>query len=188
MKNKYLLQCVLVLLLAGTFEHSHAQKWYTKSGKISFHSKASLEEIKAVNNSVTAVLDTKNGALQFSVLMRGFEFPKALMQEHFNENYVESHKFPKATFSGSIQNVNSIQYGVAGVYPATVKGNLSIHGITQPIETEGKLQVSGSGVKLIAEFPVTLATYKISIPTLVANKIAETVSVIVDCDLNNMLN
>src|SRR5687768_1126030 len=93
-------------------------KYYTKSGRIQFESKAPLEDIEAVNRSVTCVLDSKTGNVQFAVIMRGFEFKKALMQEHFNENYIESHKFPRAEFKGQLLNNNEINYAQDGVYPA----------------------------------------------------------------------
>lgn len=97
--SKQIIYSVIVIAMLGIKANIiQAQKLYTKAGKISFHSKAPLEEIKAVNKSVTAILDTKTGMLQFSVLIKGFEFEKALMQEHFNENYMESDKYPKATF------------------------------------------------------------------------------------------
>src|SRR4051812_42180218 len=85
-------------------------KFFTKNGKLSFYSKAPLEDIEATNNAVTAVLDAKSGDLQFAVLMKGFEFQKALMEEHFNENYAESDKFPKAVFKGVVMNNNAINY------------------------------------------------------------------------------
>src|SRR5690349_23750589 len=93
----------IILFVGSTFVHAQ-DKFFTKSGQVTFSSKTSLENIEAHNKSVTCVLDVKTGNLQFAVLMKGFEFEKALMQEHFNENYVESHKYPKAEFKGQIVN------------------------------------------------------------------------------------
>src|SRR5687767_3645741 len=101
-------------------------KFYTKTGKITFFSSTSLEDIQAINKSVTALLNATNGDIQISMLMKGFEFKKALMQEHFNEDYIESDKFPKAGFKGQITNNSSINYAVNGSYPATVSGQLTI--------------------------------------------------------------
>jgi hypothetical protein len=92
MNYKFLLAFLPVFILSVTAATNiaHAQKAYTKNGEINFSSKAPMEKIEAVNKSVTSILDTKTGEVQFSVLMQGFEFEKALMQEHFNEDYVES--------------------------------------------------------------------------------------------------
>src|SRR5215213_2418754 len=87
----------LVFAVSGVFAQD---KFFTKTGKISFYSKATIENIEANNRSVTAVLDAKTGNIQFSALVKGFEFDKALMQQHFNENYLESTKYPQASFKG----------------------------------------------------------------------------------------
>jgi YceI-like domain. len=116
MKKQFLLAFVA---LTGFLSATAQDKYFTKSGKISFYSKSSLENIEAHNKSVTCVLDTKTGNLQFAILMKGFEFEKALMQEHFNENYVESHKFPKADFKGQVTNNAMINYAKDGSYPVT---------------------------------------------------------------------
>ena len=101
----------IVLGLVFTAAGAVAQdKYFTKTGKISFYSKATLENIEAHNRSVTAVLDSKTGNVQFSVSIKGFEFEKALMQEHFNENYMESTTYPKAKFKGKIDNISSVNF------------------------------------------------------------------------------
>src|SRR6476660_2277060 len=111
---------ILALLLTSV---SFAQgKYYTKTGKISFYSKAPLEEIEGKNKTVTAVLDSKSGAMQFAVEMKGFEFQKQLMQQHFNENYVESDKYPKAEFKGQVQNISSVDFTKEGTYNVSVNG------------------------------------------------------------------
>ena len=102
-------------------------KYFTKTGKISFFSKAIIENIEAHNRSVTCVLDTKTGNVQFSVPIKGFEFEKALMQEHFNENYLESDKYPRGEFKGQIVNNSEIDYTKDGVFQGKVKGKLTIH-------------------------------------------------------------
>src|SRR5205823_7354571 len=110
----------------------HAQdKFFTKSGKIAFFSSASLEDIEAHNKTSSVLLDSKTGIIQFSVLMKSFEFEKALMQEHFNSDYVESDKYPKAEFKGTITNNASINYNKDGTYPAKIKGLLTLHGISK---------------------------------------------------------
>lgn len=164
---------------------SSAQMYFTKSGKINFDatSNGSPERVEGVNRTVTCVLDTKTGNLQFAVPMKGFEFEKALMQEHFNENYVESNKFPKAEFKGAVINNNEIKYTTDGIYNARVSGKLTIHGITKDVQTEGKLVVKGDKINTEAAFKVLLADYNISIPGLVADKVSKTAVVSISCSL-----
>lgn len=178
----------IIMLVAASFMLvsilSAQDKYYTKVGKINFKSKATLENIEALNKSVTAVLDTKTGNLQFAVLMKGFEFEKALMQEHFNENYVESHKYPKAEFKGAVTNNGEVNYSKDGTYKAKVKGQLTIHGETKDVETDGTIQVKGGKILADAVFGVALADYKIEIPKLVKDNIAKIVTIEVDCTLD----
>src|SRR4051812_12658543 len=118
--NKYTIMIktgFLVLTLMISTQVLIAQdRFFTKTGRISFYSKAPLEDIEAHNNSVTAVLDSKTGNLQFAVQMKGFEFEKALMEEHFNENYAQTDTYPRAEFKGSVVNNSSINYGKDGEY------------------------------------------------------------------------
>jgi polyisoprenoid-binding protein YceI len=164
-----------------------AQRFYTKTGKVNFFSKAPLENIEAENATATAILNTKDGKVQFSILIKGFEFQKALMQEHFNENYLESSKYPKSMFDGQVVNNADINYGTDGNYIATIKGMLTIHGVTKEIETTGSINVANGIPTLIANFPITLSDYKISIPSVVKDKISSTVKITVNCVLNNSL-
>lgn len=159
------------------------EKYFTKTGKIEFYSKAPLEDIEARNKTVAAILDTKSGALQFSVLMKGFEFEKALMQEHFNENYVESGKFPKAEFRGGVVNNGAINYTRDGAYPATVKGKLTLHGVTRDVETAGTITVAGGKIDAHSVFTVLLSDHQISIPAVVKDKISNSIRIAVDCKL-----
>ena len=159
------------------------EKYFTKTGKIDFFSKASLEDIEAKNKTVTAVLDSKTGAVQFAVQMKGFEFEKQLMQQHFNENYVESDKYPRAEFKGSITNNSEINYKKDGTYPAKVKGKMTIHGVTNDVETTGKVKVSGGKVEIESVFNLLLSDYKISIPAVVKDKISNSIRITVDCKL-----
>ena len=177
-----------LVVLAGivflSFSSLKAQdKYFTKSGKIVFSSKTSLENIEGRNKSVTCVLDTKSGNLQFAVLMKGFEFEKAMMEEHFNENYIESDKFPKAEFKGSIEGNDKVNYAKDGSYPVKVKGKLTIHGETKDVETDGKLTIQGGKINAVADFSVLLADYKISIPGLVADKVSKIAKISVTCAL-----
>lgn len=175
---------VLLLSALALSTTLHAQdKYFTKSGKVQFYSKAPMEEIEARNKTAAAILDTKTGALQFSVLMKSFEFEKALMQEHFNENYVESDKFPKADFKGTIVNNSAINYSKDGQYTAQIKGKLTIHGVTKDVETTGTIKVTGGKIEAASAFGISLSDYQISIPSVVKDKIANNVKITVDCNL-----
>ena len=175
---------IVLLALVMAFTLSQAQdKYYTKTGKINFYSQAPLEDIEAKNKTVTAVIDSKTGALQFAVQIKGFEFEKKLMQQHFNENYVESDKFPKAEFKGTITNNSSINYSKNGTYTAKVKGKLTIHGVTKNVETTGTIKVTDEKIDASSNFKVLLSDYKIKIPAVVKDKVSNTIKITVDCQL-----
>jgi polyisoprenoid-binding protein YceI len=180
----------LTLIIGCLFLYSvtaNAQgKFYTKTGKISFFSTTSVEDIEAINKSVVALLDSKSGDLQFAVLMKGFEFKKALMQEHFNKDYVESDKFPKAEFKGQITNNSEINYTTNGTYNAKAKGKLTIHGVTKDIETSGTITVKDGKVILHAVFTALVADYNITVPKLYRDNISKSIKVTVDCTLGGM--
>jgi len=175
------------IMMAGAFVLAltavSQDKYFTKTGKIEFYSKAPMEDIEAKNKTVAAVLDTKTGAIQFSVLMKSFEFEKALMQEHFNENYVESGKYPKGEFRGTITNNSSINYAKDGSYPATVRGKMTIHGVTRDVETNGTVKVEGGKVTATSSFNIQLSDYGIKIPSVVKDKISNSIKITVDCKM-----
>ena len=184
MKKRVLFLIAVSFLMIGILKAQ--QKYFTKSGSIEFYSHATVEDIKATNNSAVAVLDTKNGNIQFSVLMKGFQFKKALMQEHFNENYVESSKYPKSTFKGTITNNSDIKYSVAGNYTAKVKGKLTIHGVTREIETTGTIKVGADRINASSTFNIRLADYNIEIPALVKENISETIQIKINTVLETL--
>ncbi len=186
MKNYFVLAAALMLFAVS----ASAQKFFTKSGKIEFDAttSSSPEKIEGVNKTATCVLDSKSGALQFSVLMKGFAFERALMEEHFNENYVESNKFPRAEFKGTVANNDAVNYTKDGTYNVTVKGKLTLHGVTKDVETTGKLTVQGGKISATASFPVLLADYDVTIPGLVADKVAKTAKIGVTCALEPLKN
>ena len=123
--NKNVFLIILIVILFSSAINAQ-EKFYTKAGKISLFSATSMENINAVNKTVVCLLNTKTGDLQFAVLIKGFEFKKALMQEDFNRDYVESSKFPKSEFKGQITNNAVVNYTVNGKYNAEVKGKLSL--------------------------------------------------------------
>lgn len=167
---------VLFLSIAAAAQ----ERVLTKTGKISFYSKTPMEDIEAHNKNAVSVLDKTTGQLEFSVLMKGFEFRKALMQEHFNENYVESDKFPKATFKGKITDLSKINFSKNGTYTVPVTGNLTIHGETNEITTNAVITVQDGVLNSSAEFSVRPEEYKISIPGLVREKISKSLRITVN--------
>jgi polyisoprenoid-binding protein YceI len=181
MKNKILFTLCLILLLSV----SQAQdKFYSKNAKVNFYSETPLEDIEAKNKSAVAVLDSKSGAIQFSVLIKGFEFKNEEMQEHFNEDFMESDKFPRSEFKGQIVNNVSVNYKKHGTYNVQVKGMLTIHGIAKEVVSNGTVKVDNDGLKANSSFNITLADYGIKISKLVGDKIAKTIKITVDTKLD----
>jgi len=157
------------------------QLFMTRNGFIGFYSKTSMEDIEAENNQVYAVIDPVKKNLAFTLLMKGFIFRKELMQTHFNENYVESDKYPKASFTGTFSGELSPEK--KGSYPVTVKGNLTIHNVTRSIEAPGKFDVTDGKLTGSADFTVKPEDFDIRIPSIVRDKISEliTIHVKVEC-------
>jgi polyisoprenoid-binding protein YceI len=169
---------LLFLLTASII--SQAQKIYqTKSGKIKFFSTTPVEDIEATNSQVDAKLAT-NGQMVFQVAIRGFRFDNSLMEEHFNENYMDSKKFPKAVFMGNIIEINSVDFTKDGTYKVTVKGNLEIHGVKKEITAPGTITIKGGKINSKSVFKITVTDYGIK-GGLIGQKIASTVEVTVDC-------
>lgn len=164
-----------------------AQKLYTKNGSVSFFSKTSLENIKADNNQVMSVLNTQTGDIQFSLLIKSFHFEKALMEEHFNENYMESEKFPKATFKGTITDLSRVSFTTDGIYTVAVSGDMTIHGVTKKATTTGSIVVKAGKISASAKFPVKLSEYNVSIPNLVKDNIAESVEVTLNSNFDQKM-
>lgn len=182
MKSKYFITTLSLLLSFSVF----GQRYITKTGHIWFHSDAPLETIEAHNNQVNAAMDIKSGAIVFKVLMKSFVFEKALMQEHFNENYVESTKYPSATFQGKITNIDQINLTKPGTYDAEISGELTIHNVTNKITEKGTFEVTPELIHGKSKFSIHIADYNISIPEVVAGKIAEVVDIYVDIQMKEL--
>ncbi len=145
-----------------------------------------MEDIKANNESVTYIIDWATGEIQISALQTNFKFEKALMQEHYNENYVESTKFPKATFKGKIENVGAINIKKDGTYTANVSGALDIHGVSKNYTTKATFKVSGGHVVAETKFNVKCADHKIKIEANLKNNISESIEVSAKADLTEL--
>lgn len=178
----YLKTIIVFLLSLSFFSGTFAQKYFSKTGKISFYSSTPIENIEAESNSAATVFDVPSGKIQWSVLIKSFEFEKALMQEHFNENYMESSKFPKAKFDGEIVNMDAVALDKEGSYETMVKGTLEIHGVSNEIETPVTFKVDRNGVNGQTVFKVLVADYGIEIPAVVRENIAKEIEITVNAD------
>lgn len=161
---------------------THAQdKYGSRDGGITFFSEAPLENITAVTHKAASVLIPATGEIQFSALIKAFEFEKALMQEHFNENYMESSTFPKAIFKGRLVPKDGDDLTKPGTYDVGVEGTITIHGVEKPLSTSATLVVAKDGsITAKSEFNVKPEDHDIAIPGVVRGKIAESIKVSVD--------
>lgn len=173
-----------IILLSTTL--TNAQKYMTKGGAIKFSSETPMEKIEALNRQVNSALDFSTGNFVFKVLIRGFEFEKALMQEHFNENYMESEKFPNSTFNGKITNIKDVNLGKDGFYKVVVEGDLLMHGVTNKVKVNGTLEIKDGKVLGKATFNVSPKDYNIAIPKAVIKNISEAIQVDVNVSLDKL--
>jgi polyisoprenoid-binding protein YceI len=173
MRKNLLLLAFLVLVLSGKAQN----RYFTRQGNISFFSEAPIENIEAHNNQVSSFVNFDTGEMAFSVPMKAFTFRKSLMQTHFNENYVESDKYPRSTFKGTIENIKSINIQQNGLYQVQVSGQLTIHGVTQPVKADGTLEVNNGKVIGRSLFTVTPEQFEIEIPLLVRAHIAKIIRI-----------
>ncbi len=163
-----------------------AQKFFTRNGHLGFFSKTNMEDIKANNEGVTYIMDLTSGEINISALQTNFQFEKALMQEHYNENYVESSKFPKAIFKGKIDDMSKVNFKMEGVYNAKVSGNLEIHGVSKPYTVDAVFTVGGGHVIAETNFKVKCADHNIKIEASLKNNIAESIEVNAKADMTEL--
>ena len=154
---------------------SFAQKVISTNSSTKFFSSATLEDITATTTKGKSVVDLSNGKIGFSIPIKSFEFAKSLMQEHFNEKYLESEKFPKATFSGQIENWENNM----SIEKAVASGSLTIHGVSKELKSEGSVMFTKSKLVITAKFNVRLEDFDVEVPSLMFQKIAEVVEVTV---------
>lgn len=167
---------ILISLYCTIPSPVQGQKYYSKDAKVSFYSKAPLEDIEAHNYKGACIIEQATGKVSFSILMKGFEFEKGLMQDHFNENYVESHKFPKATFTGIIKGKLPLLME-DGKQIWKVEGSLLLHGITKPLLADVKVSITKGLVLVESAFKINITDFGITIPSVVTDKINEWVQI-----------
>lgn len=179
---KQIFSTFLVLVLAAS--SVHAQKYATRSGEIYFKSNGTIDDgVEATNDQVGVVLDASSGAVAFQVLIKSFRFEKALMEEHFNENYLESDEFPKSIFKGAIDNFESLDLSKDGTHEVSLSGTLTLHGVTQEVTQPGSLTKKGNEISMVTHMKIPLDDYNIEIPSVVREKIAEVIDVDIDVAL-----
>jgi polyisoprenoid-binding protein YceI len=165
---------IIIILFAWMSVYNQGQDLYTcKNANISLFSSAPLEDIAANTSTGTSVYNATTGELVFSVNISSFRFKKSLMQEHFNSDYMESDKYPKATFKGKIQQ--PIDVTKNGSYPVTVSGELDVHGVKQTRIIPGTITINNGNITMASEFMVKCVDHRIDIPKLVFHNIAETI-------------
>lgn len=178
MKYNIIFICTLFFFSAQLKAQS---KYITRTGTVSFFSSTSAENIDATNNEAFSLVDITKGEVAFQVLITGFKFKKALMEEHFNENYMESTKYPKATFQGTIADLNKVNFKNNGSYTINVTGDFTMHGVTNKVTIPATINIQGGKLNATSKFDVRLADYKIKVPSLVSKTVAESVAVSVTC-------
>ena len=165
---------ILMILLHSNLD---AQKYYAKDAQITFSSKAPLETIEAINNKALTVMDLDANKIEWSVLIKGFQFEKALMEEHFNENYLESSKYPKALFKGKLQDDTVLRNLTEGVFEILYSGDLTIHNVTRPVSGTATFTIVSGSISVAEELSILCEDYDIDIPKLVRDNIAKQVDI-----------
>ncbi len=165
---------VLLVAILSTLS-GFSQVIKTTATEVSFFSKSPVEDIEAVNKKMTAAINVDTKMIAFSVPIRGFVFDKSLMQEHFNENYMESAKYPSGTFKGKINE--AIDFKVNGTYKVTTTGTFVLHGVSKPRTFEGTLTIQNGVVTLVSAFKVKLVDHDIERPSILLQNIAEVIDV-----------
>lgn len=174
--NKLLL--ILLGIIFSQLTLTAQDVFISKEGKVTFFSSAPLEDIEAINLNPNSILNTSSREIAFIIPIRSFRFQKKLMEEHFNEKYMESDKFPQALYKGKI--IEEIKWKTDGKYDVSSEGIISIHGVDKKIVLPGIIHIDGKNIRLESAFNLAVADYNISIPSLLFQNIADTVQVKVD--------
>ena len=184
--KKTSLLAALFIMAAGL--QLSAQKYITKEGEIAIFSQTQLFTIEALDKKVGSLLNAETGDLVASTLVRSFKFHEALVEEHFNENYMDSEKFPKSQFKGKITNIKDVDFKKDGTYKVNIKGDLTIHGQTNPAEVPGTITIKAGKVIGKTEFIVSLAAYKIKIEEAYKSHIKDDIKLTVNFEYSLAAN
>ena len=173
---------ILLVALFGYVANTSAQKYITKTGQIEIFSETPVFTIEAVNKKVASILNIETGEVVVSTLVRSFDFEEALVEEHFNENYIESHKFPKSTFKGKIKNLDAINFSKDGVYPFQIVGDLTIHGVTKNVTQDGSFTIADGKINAKIDFIVSLQAYEVKVEKAYKDAIKDEIELEMDFD------
>ncbi len=173
---------LLILIIIPVRSRSQSNILVSRTAQVSFFSSAPLEDIQGISTLGASAINISTGDIIFKVRINTFQFEKKLMQEHFNENYMESEKYPTSEFKGKISDVAKLRK--EGRYVNLVSGTLNIHGVTKRYETSVEFLVKGGEITAKASFPIKLADHQIKIPSVAWKKIAETVKVNLSADFS----
>ena len=176
----------LILIIVGFFLVNSliAQRYYTKTGNVTFDASSTLVDVIGINKTTISVFDATTGQFQFSTNIKEYHFRQSLMEDHFNENYMESEKYTKSTFTGTITNITSVNFKKDGNYPVNVKGVLEIHNVKKNVETNGTFTIVNGVITANANFNVALRDYNIDVPGVVVDAISDIAKVKVICEYN----
>jgi polyisoprenoid-binding protein YceI len=172
MKNKLL---VLLFCLCSGAAFSQQNQWICKKGETGFFSETVIENISAQNKNVVSIIDIAKREIAVRMNLTDFKFQNHLMEEHFNENYVESEKYPVSTFKGKIQE--GIDWGRNGTYDISARGALSLHGVTKDMLLKGKVSISNGQIILLSNMDIVLKEFNIEVPSLLITKVSEVIAV-----------
>lgn len=182
MKNLMFIFAIIICLIKVS--NAQTDRFATLNGNIQFYSKTPLEDIKAENKQVQAMLNTTSYDIVFKVVMKNFRFAKAAMQEHFNgKQFLDTEKFPNASFEGKIVNTNQVDFSKPGKYNAEVEGKLTIRGVTKSIKEKGIIEVESNQIKLASTFYIQLSDYEVKIPSNYVNNISNSLQITLDAIL-----
>jgi hypothetical protein len=176
MRNLILFFCFFVMNNVANAQ----QVFATKTGQLFFNATGGDVKIAAVNNQTDSKFVSTTGQIIFGVLIKGFKFENQLMEDHFNENYMESTQFPKADFKGYISNIKDVNFTKDGEYPIKVEGNLTIHGVTNKVSTEGVMQLKGGKPNMVGSFKIPIKQYGIK-GSYIGDKIASEAIIKLNC-------
>jgi len=178
MKSKILMSIIVIIFSIVKLQAQ--DKYITRTGHVRFYSDTPMEKIDANNNEAGSILNIVTGDINVVLLNKSFKFDRALMEEHFNENYMESSKYPKSSFKGKISDLKSIDFKKNGKYTVKIEGTLSVHGKDKQVTSDATFEVDGTKISASTKFTVTPEDFNIAIPSLVKDKIAKMLEVTAD--------
>jgi hypothetical protein len=178
------MRLILVCLLFSS--QIFAQQYLSKNGDVSFFSEAPIENIEAVNKKATGVIDLRTGGFAFQIMIEDFVFPNSLMQEHFNESYMESDKFPNSTFTGVISDISTLD--LSKEQSIDVSGNFLLHGINRQMNMTATISLKDEKLNISSQFDIVLDDFNIDIPKIMMYKIAEVINVTIEMNLQKLSN